>query len=455
MEILQTIWTALTSESELGVKIISIPITFVEIYLYMILFLPILKIDSTKKAKLLFVLVFSSVSIINMFFVPAPYYTFINALSIPVLVFFIFKCGLLKAILAEIVTYVITIILSTLTALLYLSVAQISIAEANSLPIHKLLLSILLHISLYLTYKLFLKYKITISVSKLEKFKFKNVSLIILNFLIGSVAIGFEAYLMFNYIDFMPTTFVFSSLFVLLLYFILSIFSLIRTNNLELTKQNLEEQKMYNKTLSVLHDNIRGFKHDFYNMVQAIGGYLSTENIDGLKTYYKDLLTDCQINNTLSVLNPELINNPALYSLLCNKYYCADELDIKMEIEVMMDLSNLNIKMYELTRILGILFDNAIEAASQCENKIVNITFRKDTKKNIDLIIIKNTYTNKDVNIDRIFEKGFSTKAEIDSAKNHGLGLWEVRKNLKKHKNLNLFTTKDDTFFTQQFEIYN
>jgi len=35
-----------------------------------------------------------------------------------------------------------------------------------------------------------------------------------------------------------------------------------------------------------------------------------------------------------------------------------------------------------------------------------------------------------------------------------GLGLWEIRKILKKHNNLNLFTSKDDKFFKQQLEIY-
>ena len=111
--------------------------------------------------------------------------------------------------------------------------------------------------------------------------------------------------------------------------------------------------------------------------------------------------------------------------------------------------------MYELTRILGILLDNAIEASFECENKLVNITFRKDKKANSNLIIIQNTYANKDINIDRIFEKGYTSKQDTEDDKAHGLGLWEVRKYLKKNTNLDLYTTKNDTFFIQQFEIYN
>ena len=40
----------------------------------------------------------------------------------------------------------------------------------------------------------------------------------------------------------------------------------------------------------------------------------------GLKDYYSDLIADCQKVNNLAILNPELINNPAIYSLLTSKY---------------------------------------------------------------------------------------------------------------------------------------
>ena len=106
-------------------------------------------------------------------------------------------------------------------------------------------------------------------------------------------------------------------------------------------------------------------------------------------------------------------------------------------------------KIYEFARILGILLDNAIEASSESEEKIINITFRNDTKNNRQLITIENTYKNKDIDTEKIFEKGVTEK------ENHtGLGLWEVRKILNKNNNANLFTSKTDNFFSQQLELY-
>lgn len=97
----------------------------------------------------------------------------------------------------------------------------------------------------------------------------------------------------------------------------------------------------------------------------------------------------------------------------------------------------------------GILMDNAIEASSECEEKIINVIIRKDYRSERQLLIIENTYMQKDVDTEKIYEKGFSSKPH-----NTGLGLWEVRQILKKHNNLNLFTSKDDKFFKQQLEIY-
>ena len=106
-------------------------------------------------------------------------------------------------------------------------------------------------------------------------------------------------------------------------------------------------------------------------------------------------------------------------------------------------------KIYDFTRILGILLDNAMDAAVECNRKIINVTFRKDMSNNMILVIIQNTYNNKDVNTEEIYQKGITSK------ENHsGLGLWKVRQILMHNNNLNLFTTKNDEFFTQQFEIY-
>ena len=149
------------------------------------------------------------------------------------------------------------------------------------------------------------------------------------------------------------------------------------------------------------------------------------------------------------MLDPGIINNHGIYSLLNNKYHKALDLDVYLEIKVFADLENPNVNMYEFSRMLGILLDNAIEEAVKCEDKKVIVTFRDELKNNRCLITIENTYSNKNVDINQIFQKGISGK------ENHsGIGLWEVRNYLNKSKNLDLFTTKNDVFFKQELSIY-
>ena len=292
----------------------------------------------------------------------------------------------------------------------------------------------------------FKNYKIDLPDYNLDK-KSKNV--LYLNLLIGFITLCFQAVITTYYTDTLPLIITFLSFLSLLAYFSVSIYSLTRVIKLSITTQKLQNAEEYNKTLSILHDNVRGFKHDFDNIVTTIGGYVKTNDMEGLKKYYVQLEDDCHKVNNLYVLNPKLINNPGVYSLLTTKYHEAEEKGIKVSMSLLLDLSKLNMKIYEFTRVLGILLDNAIDASSECEEKIMNIIFRDDAKNHRQLIIVENTYKDKNVDTEKIFNKGFTGK------ENHtGLGLWEVRKILNKSKNLNLHTTKNEKYFSQQIEIY-
>lgn len=206
-----------------------------------------------------------------------------------------------------------------------------------------------------------------------------------------------------------------------------------------------------NKNLLEITDNVRCFKHDFNNIIQAINGYIDLKDINALQKYFTPLLEECHHINLVELLDFQVVDNPAIYSVLLNKYELARESNITMNIEIMIKLDELTEKSYELSRMLGILLDNALEASTECEEKIVNIQFLKEEKRNADVIIIENTYTNKNVDTHRIFEKNYTTKKEKG---NTGLGLWKISNIIEKDSNLELFTNKDDKMFKQKLEIY-
>lgn len=447
MEILQTIWNALTSENMELIKILSVPLIFIEVYVTMLLFTTILNIKSTRKLKLEFVISFSLIALIASLFIPSPFNTLVNIISFPLLVIFIFKVHLLKAIIAEIIPYIISFLLTFCLSAFYMKILNINMEIANITPIYRISFSLLVQLISFMIYLILKKYNINIKL--IENFKITNKFLLLVNFIFGILTIFVQFYIQMSYNNILPIYLTILSASSILAYFCISLYSLSRTTKLEETSRDLEGEKLVNKSLTILHDNIRAFKHDFGNIVQAIGGYVGTNDMEGLKKYYAQLFDDCQRVNNLTTLSPEVINNPAIYSLLASKYHKADELGIKIDLKVFVDLNTLKIKVYELTRILGILLDNAIEATLECDKKFIDLEIIKDEAHRRNSIIIKNTYLDKDINIDKIFEKSYSTKPN-----NTGLGLWEVKQILKKNNNLDLYTTKNDEFFIQQFEIY-
>ena len=448
MEILNNIWVALTTENEMLIKIFSIPLTAIELTLTMLIFLTVLNISSTRKQKIIYLALTIPIGIICTFFVPKPYSNLITLISAPIIIMCIFKISFLKSLVAEIFPVILITILEMIFARVFLLLFNIDYETCANIPLSRFLIAGSIYLILFFIYKLIkhLHFNITMmdSVSK------KNKKIILFNVLFAIVIIFMQMYLIVFYYNTLPTYIILINVLSLFSYFFISIFSMVKTMRLEKTQADLEQEKLYNKTLQILHDNIRAFKHDFSNIIAGIGGYIETNDIDGLKKYYKQLLKDCNQVNNLSSLSPDAINNPAVYTVLANKYYKADELDIKITLESFIDFNHLYMEIYEFTRILGILMDNAIEAASECDEKIINVTIRNDLKQNRQLLIIENTYKNKNINLEKIYEKGFSTKP-----KNTGLGLWEVNKIIKRHKNLARFTTKTDQFFKQQIEIYN
>ena len=304
------------------------------------------------------------------------------------------------------------------------------------------------YISMFLVY--WIVKKLRLNITLLDNISKKAKVILTLNLIIGVIAIATQLYLIAFYVHLLPHFMTIVALISLLAYFFISMYSLTNTSKLAITTTDLEQEKENNRILKEMQDELHGFRHDFSNIMCTIGGYVQVKDMEGLAKYYSQIQKDVVKINNLGTLNSEVINNPAVFILISSKYSKALELGIQMNINVFIDLNKLNMKIYEFTRVLGILLDNAIEAAKECDEKIINIEIRKESKRNRQILLIENTYSNKNVDTEKIFEKKYSTKKG-----NSGLGLWEVRKILTKNTNLNLFTSKNDTFFKQQLEMYN
>ncbi len=448
MNTLQAIWTALTTPNEMLTKILFIPINFLDAFVCMLFFTTILNIQTTRKRKILYVLIYGLIGTIISTNISSSYKLFVLFIIWPVTIFFLLKASILKSILSVILTLIVTSILESIIINIFLFFG-INSQNLVVIPLYRICSVLFIYFIIFLLCKLVLYFRININI--FENLSKKNRFLLFFSMFLIILVLSLQFYLIIFYSNVMPLLVSCINILMLVIYFSISIYNIINISKLEITKLDLENANNTIQTLTILHDQVRSFKHDFDNMVNSIGGYVVNEDIKGLKKYYNGLLEECNKTNNLYALSPKVINHPAIYHLLATKYFEADKLDVQINLNVFLNLNEIEerMKIYDFTRILGILLDNAIDAAKECDEKILNVTFRKEISNNMILVIIQNTYLNKDVNTEEIFQKGITSK------ENHGgLGLWKVRQILMKNNNLNLFTTKADTLFTQQFEIY-
>lgn len=448
MEIFQKALTLLTTENELLSNLIYLPIMFIESTVNTLLFTTILNLTLNKKQQFKYIIFISLILYLTGLVISNPYKSFINLIIIFFSILIILKISVLKAIFATIIPIFVAVLGESLLLKLFTYFLNFNVTTLASIPLYRFLAALAVQMLVFLLYLLIKYFKVQISM--LEKLTNKSKLIYLLNFILAIFTISFQFIITGFYSNKLPIYIVISSNLSLTAYFLLSIYSLTKTTQLELTSLNLEQEKENNKILKDMQDDLRGFRHDFSNIICTIGGYVQVKDMDGLSKYYFQIQKDVNKINNLGALNPESINNPAVFTLITSKYSKALELGIEMNINVFLNLNTLNMKIYEFTRILGILLDNAIEAAKECNKKIINLEIRKENSRNRQLLIIENTFTDKDIDTEKIYEKSFSTKDG-----NSGLGLWEVRQILKKNTNLNLFTSKNNDFFRQQLEIYD
>ncbi|MEG2310395.1 MAG: GHKL domain-containing protein [Clostridia bacterium] len=222
-----------------------------------------------------------------------------------------------------------------------------------------------------------------------------------------------------------------------------------RTVDHETAQASLQTSELHNKTMVTMVDGVRTLKHDYNNIMQALNGYVSTGQYDKLKEHINKVLKECNIVNGLSVIDPKIFNEPALYGIVGAKYFDAIEKDITFELDITDDLQLIQFPMPELSRIFGILLDNAIEATSKASNKYIRLEMKFDNKKDADTIKIYNTFdTNIDFDVTQIYDKGYSTK-KVKS----GIGLWEVKKLINKVKHSQIYATVQRDKFVQNIII--
>lgn len=225
--------------------------------------------------------------------------------------------------------------------------------------------------------------------------------------------------------------------------FVYSINKKIRQDKLSL--QQINDLKIYTQQLESSQRSLRKFKHDYQNMLLSLK--LSAkkshdkELIDKLAEYssktleYKVLWQFNDVDN---------VKDELLKSLFTSKLNRIFQNNIQYSFECRIVIENLSNKYnsFDIVRILGIVYDNAIEESLEFgdEAKIDTMIYQENGELEIE---IRNRYRDTDLTIQDMKKSGFTTK------KNHdGLGLANIEELSQSYNDIFINYQIKDGWFT-------
>lgn len=225
--------------------------------------------------------------------------------------------------------------------------------------------------------------------------------------------------------------------------FVYSINKKIRQDKLSL--QQINDLKIYTQQLESSQRSLRKFKHDYQNMLLSLK--LSAkkshdkELIDKLAEYSSKILEDkvlWQFNDVDNVKD-ELLKS--LFISKLNRIF-QDNIQYSFECRNVIDSLSNKYNAFDIIRILGITYDNAIEESLELgdEARIDTMVYRENGELEIE---IKNRCRITDLIIQDMRKSGFTTK------KNHdGLGLANIEELSQPYNDIFINYQIKDGWFT-------
>ncbi len=191
--------------------------------------------------------------------------------------------------------------------------------------------------------------------------------------------------------------------------------------------REVQMYEMYNQAFEEAIITIRTRQHEFENHINAIKcmKYAVADSAELLlvqEQYCEKVLKENKINKLL-----KLDVEPVLIGFLYSKITSAEEKGINTEYEIQSIDIKEKIAIYEFVEIIGILFDNAVEALEKRESKKIILRLSRE-ENTFSLEIANNSPFYLNSEIEKFCSYGYSTKGE-----KRGVGLSRVKDIVKKY----------------------
>ncbi|PUZ34883.1 GHKL domain-containing protein [Staphylococcus cohnii] len=230
-------------------------------------------------------------------------------------------------------------------------------------------------------------------------------------------------------------------------------FSIIRQIQYKRNIKEIENYYKYTLQIEKINNEMRKFRHDYVNILSTLSDYIRENDMEGLRKYFNEEIIPMQDNmqmKTLKINGIENLKVREIKGLITTKILQAQEKNIRLSIEVPEPIEKIDMPIINLSRIIGILLDNAIEASEKIEDDpLIRIAFIKNEDDSV-MFIIMNKCKPDMPRVHTLFQENYSTKG-----KNRGLGLSNLKEITDATSNVLLDTTIDNNYFIQKVEILN
>ncbi|WP_251942665.1 quorum-sensing sensor histidine kinase AgrC [Staphylococcus sp. Marseille-Q5304] len=230
-------------------------------------------------------------------------------------------------------------------------------------------------------------------------------------------------------------------------------FSIVRQIQYKRNMQEIDNYYKYTLQIEKINNEMRKFRHDYVNILSTMSDFIREDDMKGLRTYFNEEILPMQDSmqmNAIKINGIENLKVREIKGLLTTKILQAQEKDITINIEVPDEIDHINMRKIDLSRIIGIILDNAIEASEKIEEEpLIRLAFIKNEATSVTLIVMNKCESDMP-RLHTLFQQNFSTKG-----KNRGLGLSTLKEITDETPNVLLDTTIDANYFIQKVEILN
>ncbi|EML5061596.1 GHKL domain-containing protein [Staphylococcus aureus] len=203
--------------------------------------------------------------------------------------------------------------------------------------------------------------------------------------------------------------------------------------------------------IEAINNEMRKFRHDYVNILTTLSEYIREDDMPGLRDYFNKNIVPMKDNLQMNAIKLNGIENlkvREIKGLITAKILRAQEMNFPISIEIPDEVSSINLNMIDLSRSIGIILDNAIEASTEIDDPIIRVAFIES--ENSVTFIVMNKCADDIPRIHELFQESFSTKGE-----GRGLGLSTLKEIADNADNVLLDTIIENGFFIQKVEIIN